>query len=96
MEFYDLRGEIGRVRNDGSVYSMWGQRYGTQEAIGGKISVPGGVTPAYVFSVRSDGQVYGHGLLGSKKVGTVEGTSDLVTIGGLALIVLWSTPSKAL
>jgi hypothetical protein len=90
IEFNGLRGLVGRLGSNGAVHAEYGQAHGMYFRPPRYLG-PGqkkGFAPALVFWVGNNGAVYGRRLLATRKVGTVEGTSDLVTIAGLALLLL--------
>ncbi len=88
-EHNTLRGLVGWVREDGAVFAKYGRPYGSFAVTAGSSgSAKRGFKEDLVFWVRRDGTVYGRGMLGTKLVGTVEGTTELQMIAGLALLLL--------
>lgn len=91
LVFGESQGMIGWVEDRGVVYSQQGIPVSGFYSYPEKRRFPQppqNFAPAPTFHVGEDGFVHRQEKRGSKLVGKVEGTSDLRTIGALALVPL--------
>jgi hypothetical protein len=88
--FENLSSLLGWVTADGVVWDKYGQPYGTwaPTASRGGAVVGRGFQPGLVFRIGEGGAIYGRGPFGTKLIGRVEGSSDIMHTGALALLLL--------
>jgi len=91
LVFEELESLIGWVEENGAVYAQHGRPasgYYSYPESRWLFQPPRSFAPDLAFQVLANGMVYRQEKRGTKLAGRVEGTSDVRTIGALALVLL--------